>query len=134
MRSRETRDCEVLRPMLRLALSAQSWTEDGISTRSVRGVSGHNGEHWSAIAAGLGRLLELGDTASAEEAQSAIEKEIDREQAVFADTIGEIFAHMTGKHVYRLMPVKPRWHCQILGAVRIHLQDFERLPDVSGID
>ena len=49
----------------------------------IRGVSGHNGEHWSAIAGGLGRLLELGDTASAEEAQAAIEAEIDREQAVF---------------------------------------------------
>ena len=49
----------------------------------MRGVSGHNGEHWSAIAGGLGRLLELGDTASAEEAQAAIEAEIDREQAVF---------------------------------------------------
>lgn len=80
---RETRDLDILRPMLSFSLSAQSWTEDGISTRSVRGVSGHNGEHWSAIAAGLGRLLELGDTASAEEARAAIEAEIDREQAVF---------------------------------------------------
>jgi hypothetical protein len=35
----------------------------------IRGVSGHNGEHWSAIAAGLGRLLELRDTVAAEEAQ-----------------------------------------------------------------
>ncbi len=69
--------------MLRLALAARAWTEDGISVRSVRGVSGHNGEHWSAIAGGLGRLLELGDTASAEEAQAAIEAEIDREQAIF---------------------------------------------------
>jgi hypothetical protein len=80
---RETQDPEVLRPMLRLALAARAWTEDGISVRSVRGVSGHNGEHWSAIAGGLGRLLELGDTASAEEAQDAIESEIDREQAIF---------------------------------------------------
>jgi hypothetical protein len=51
--------------------------------RSVRGVSGHNGEQWSAIAGGLGRLLEFGDTASAEEALAAIDTEIDREQAVF---------------------------------------------------
>ena len=80
---RESRDPAVLRPMLRLALAARGWTEHGISVRSVRGVSGHNGEHWSAIAAGLGWLLELGDTASAEEAQAAIEAEIDREQAVF---------------------------------------------------
>ncbi len=86
---RETRDPGCLRPLLRLALSAQSWTEEGISTRSVRGVSGHNGEHWSAIAAGLGRLLELGDTASAEEAQGAIEAEIDREQAVFDQVAAE---------------------------------------------
>jgi hypothetical protein len=80
---RESRDKDVLRPMLRLALAAREWTEDGISVRAVRGVSGHNGEHWSAIAGGLGRLLELGDTVSAEEAQAAVETEIDREQAVF---------------------------------------------------
>jgi len=86
---RESRDADVLRPMLRLALAARSWTEDGISVRSVRGVSGHNGEHWSAIAAGLGRMLEVGDTASAEEAQSAIEAEIDREQAVLEEVAAE---------------------------------------------
>lgn len=80
---RESRDLDVLRPMLRLALASRAWTEDGISVRAVRGVSGHNGEQWSAIAGGLGRLLELGDTASAEEAQAAIETEIDREQLVF---------------------------------------------------
>jgi hypothetical protein len=80
---RESRDPEVLRPMLRLALDSREWTEDGISIRAVRGVSGHNGEQWSAIAGTLGRLLELGDTASAQEAQAAIETEIDREQAVF---------------------------------------------------
>ncbi len=86
---RESRDPAVLRPMLRLALAARAWTEDGISVRSVRGVSGHNGEHWSAIAGGLGRFLELGDTASAEEAQTAIEVEIDREQAIFNEVAGE---------------------------------------------
>ena len=86
---RESRDPAVLRPMLRLALAARGWTEHGISVRSVRGVSGHNGEHWSAIAAGLGWLLELGDTASAEEAQAAIEAEIDREQAVFDKVAAE---------------------------------------------
>jgi hypothetical protein len=86
---RETSDTEVLKPMLRLALAARSWTEEGISTRSVRGVSGHNGEHWSAIAGGLGRMLELGDTASAEDAQAAIEAEIDREQAVFDQAAAE---------------------------------------------
>ena len=86
---RESRDPDVLRPMLRLALAARGWTEHGISVRSVRGVSGHNGEHWSAIAAGLGWLLELGDTASAEEAQAAIEAEIDREQAVFDKVAAE---------------------------------------------
>jgi len=80
---RETSDLEVLKPMMRFALGARGWTEEGISIRSIRGVSGHNGEHWSAIAGGLGRMLELGDTASAEEAQAAIETEIDREQAVF---------------------------------------------------
>jgi hypothetical protein len=86
---RESRDPAVLRPMLRLALAARAWTEDGISVRSVRGVSGHNGEHWSAIAGGLGRLLELGDTASAEEAQVAIEAEIDREQSIFNEVAAE---------------------------------------------
>ena len=80
---RESRDPDVLRPMLRLALASRAWTEDGISIRAIRGVSGHNGEQWSAIAGGLGYLLELGDTVSAEEAQAAIEAEIDREQAVF---------------------------------------------------
>ena len=75
--------------MLRLALAARAWTEGGISVRSVRGVSGHNGEHWSAIAGGLGRLLELGDTMSAEEAQAAIEAEIDREQSVFDQVAAE---------------------------------------------
>ncbi len=86
---RESRDPDVLRPMLRLALAARYWVEDGISVRAVRGVSGHNGEHWSAIAGGLGWLLELGDTASAEEAQAAIEAEIDREQAVFDQVAAE---------------------------------------------
>jgi hypothetical protein len=80
---RESRDPVALRPMLRFALDARGWTEEGISIRAVRGVSGHNGEHWSAIAGGLGRLLELGDTQSADEALAAIEAEIDREQAVF---------------------------------------------------
>jgi hypothetical protein len=79
----ESRDPGVLRPMLRLALASRAWTEDGISIRAVRGVSGHNGEQWSAIAGGLGRLLELGDAVSAGEAQAAIEAEVDREQAVF---------------------------------------------------
>src|SRR5579872_6109204 len=59
---RESRDPDVLRPMLRLALTARVWSEDGISIRSVRGVSGHNGEQWSAIgrpgtAARTGRYL-----------------------------------------------------------------------------
>jgi hypothetical protein len=80
---RESRDPDVLRPMLRLTLDSRAWTEDGISIRAVRGVSGHHGEQWSAIAGGLGRMLELGDAASAEEAQAAIEAEIAREQAVF---------------------------------------------------
>jgi len=80
---RESRDREVLRPMLRLALASRGWSEEGISIRAVRGVSGHNGEQWSVIAAGLGCLLEVGDTASAGEALAAIDTEIDRERAVF---------------------------------------------------
>ena len=86
---RESRDPGVLQPLLRLALAARAWTEEGISVRSVRGVSGHNGEHWSAIAGGLGRMVELGDTASADEALAAIEAEIDRERRVFDETAAE---------------------------------------------
>src|SRR5262249_10837575 len=44
---------------------------------------------WSAIAGGLGRLLELGDREAADEALAAIETEIDREQAVFDTVIHE---------------------------------------------
>src|ERR1700730_4463647 len=86
---RESRDPDVLRPMLRLALASRAWTEDGISIRAIRGVSGHNGEQWSAIAGGLGRLLELGDTAAAGEGQASIEAEIDREQAIFDEVAAE---------------------------------------------
>jgi hypothetical protein len=80
---RESRDPEVLRGMLRLALASRDWSEDGVSIRAVRGVSGHHGEQWSAIAGGLGRLLEVGSAASAEQALAVIEAEIDRQQAVF---------------------------------------------------
>jgi hypothetical protein len=86
---RETRDPDVLRGMLQLAFASRAWTEEGISIRAIRGVSGHHGEQWSAIAGGLGRLLELGDTASAEEAQAVIETEIDRQQAVFDQVAAE---------------------------------------------
>jgi hypothetical protein len=41
------------------------------------------------IAGGLGRLLELGDTEAADEAQAAIEEEIDRERNVFEAAAGE---------------------------------------------
>jgi len=85
----QSRDPQVLRPMLRLALEAEGWTDKGISTRNVRGVSGHNGEHWSAIAGGLGRLLHLGDLESAEQAQAAIEAEIGRELRVFEKVAAE---------------------------------------------
>ncbi|MCU1325708.1 MAG: hypothetical protein JWN34_1078, partial [Bryobacterales bacterium] len=80
---RATPDPDVLRPMLRFALQLHHWTEEGISVRKIRGVSGHNGEHWSVIAGALGRLLELGETEMAAEAQAAIEAEVDREQAIF---------------------------------------------------
>lgn len=86
---RETRDAAALRPMLKLALQARYWSEEGVSVRAVRGVSGHNGEQWSAIAGGLGRFLELGDQEAADEALAAIEAEIDREQAVFDKTARE---------------------------------------------
>jgi len=86
---RELRDPAALRPMLAFALQSRDWSEEGISIRSVRGVSGHHGEQWSAIAGGLGRLLELGDTVSGEEALAAIEAEIDREQQVFDSLLRE---------------------------------------------
>ncbi len=40
--------------MLRLALASRAWTEEGVSIRAIRGVSGHNGEQWSAICGRLG--------------------------------------------------------------------------------
>jgi hypothetical protein len=86
---RATRDLDSVRAMLRLALAARVWTLDGISLRVVRGVSGHNGEQWSVIGGGLGWLLELGDNAGAEEAQAAIEAEIDREQAILEAAVNE---------------------------------------------
>ena len=91
---RESRDPAALRPMLRLALASRQWSEEGVSVRAVRGVSGHNGEQWSAIAGGLGRLLELGDKEAADEALAAIESEIDREQAVFDKTAAEAGAEL----------------------------------------
>lgn len=86
---RETKDPEVLRSMMRLALASQRWSDDGISTRRVRGVSGHDGEHWSAIAGGLGQLLEIGDRTASDEAIAAIEAEIEREQHIFERTATE---------------------------------------------
>jgi hypothetical protein len=38
---------------------------------------------------GLGRLLELGDTVSAEQAQAAIEAEIDREQCLMKPPLNQ---------------------------------------------
>jgi hypothetical protein len=75
-----TRDTDVLREMLELALVAQRWTLNGISARVVRGVSGHDGEHWSVLAGALGRFLQLGDSAAADKARTAIDQEIDREE------------------------------------------------------
>ncbi len=91
---RETRDPEVLKPMFRVALSARGWREDGVSVRAVRGVSGHNGEHWSVIAGALGRMLELGDRVGADDALAAIEAEIEREQSVFDRTAAETGAEL----------------------------------------
>ena len=81
---RETRDPQVLRPMLRVALAAQRWTDEGISTRNVRGVSG---TQWQSTGvrspAAWDACWNSATTEAAEEAQAAIEAEIDREQAVF---------------------------------------------------
>jgi hypothetical protein len=91
---RETRDPEVLRPMLHLALQARHWTLHGISTRVVRNVSGHDGEHWSVLAGALGRFLELGDEPAAAQARTAIEDEIQREESVFEQAAREIGAEI----------------------------------------
>jgi hypothetical protein len=80
---RESRDAEVLRPMLDLALEARKWSLAGISTRVCRDVSGHDGEHWSVLAGALGRFLEIGDTESADAARTAIDEEIAREEGIF---------------------------------------------------
>lgn len=90
----ESRDPEVLKPMLRLALEARAWSQGEVSRREVRGVSGHNGEHWSAIAGALGRFLELGAAEPADEALAAIEQEIEREQSVFDATAREAGAEI----------------------------------------
>ena len=72
-----------------LALASRGWSEDGISIRAVRGVSGHNGEQWSAIAAAWDDCWNSAIRYPAEEAQAAIETEIDREQAVFDEVAAE---------------------------------------------
>ena len=86
---REIRDPEALKPMLALALQARFWSQQEISRRETRGVSGHNGEHWSVLAGALGRFLELDAKEPADEALAAIEAEIDREQSVFDQTARE---------------------------------------------
>ncbi len=85
----ESRDPDVLRPMLRFALDARRWSVAGISTRVCRDVSGHDGEHWSVLAGALGRFLEIGDTESAEAARAAIDEEIEREERIFEQVVRE---------------------------------------------
>ena len=81
---RETRDLDILRPMLQLRSQSR---DPGRKTASRPVPFAASAVTTASIGvrspAGLGRLLELGDTASAEEALAAIEAEIDREQAVF---------------------------------------------------
>ncbi|HBY59114.1 MAG TPA: hypothetical protein DEH78_04790, partial [Solibacterales bacterium] len=74
--------------MFRLALRALSWPIDGISRRAtelagVGPVSGHDGERLSVLAGALGSFLKGGETALAEEAGAAIERELAREAAEF---------------------------------------------------
>ena len=86
---RETRDCDVLRPMADFVLLARGWDLTGISARTVAldsdgPVSGHDGEMLSVMAGALGRFLELGDAEYAERMSEAIDAELQREARVFS--------------------------------------------------
>jgi hypothetical protein len=87
---RESRDAQVLRPMLDLAIESMGWDQSGISRRVVRGVSGHNGEQLSVLAGAHDRFLETGDGEYALKSAWAIEEEVRREAFVFEETTDEI--------------------------------------------
>lgn len=85
---RETKDRDVLRAMADLALRAMHWDLGFVSRRCVNlglgDVSGHDGERMSIIAGAHGRFLETGDAEYAEKMAVALEQELDRELATFA--------------------------------------------------
>ena len=89
---RKIRDPLVLRPLIDVALTMGQWNLDGISNRfdtldETGPVSGHNGEWLSVMCAALGRALKVGDPQSAEKCTEAIDAELKREAAVFANAI-----------------------------------------------
>ena len=89
----ETRDPDLLRRMLALALEMRAWPLTGISTRwdavdSSGPVSGHNGEWLSVMAGALGRFLQLGLAELAAEAATAIDQELEREALAFRLAFG----------------------------------------------
>lgn len=84
----ETRDPDLLRRMLTLALQMRAWPLAGISTRwdeidHSGPVSGHNGEWLSVMAGALGRFLQLGLADLAAEASAAVDAELEREAHAF---------------------------------------------------
>ncbi|MFN0169688.1 MAG: hypothetical protein ACKV22_24965 [Bryobacteraceae bacterium] len=84
----ETRSPEALRHMCDLAIQALEWDLSGVSRRAVTldangPVSGHNGEMLSVLAGAHGRFLEIGDAEYAGRTAGAIDRELQREAAVF---------------------------------------------------
>jgi hypothetical protein len=74
--------------MVQIAMAMGDWTVDGISTRAqyvgnLGPVSGHDGEWLSVLAGAHGRLLQRGDTESAELTADAIDGELMRELKAF---------------------------------------------------
>jgi hypothetical protein len=66
---------------------AAGWSVPLVSARVVAGVSGHDGEWLSVRAGALGRAAALGATGLAARLREAIDAELAREHAVFADLV-----------------------------------------------
>ncbi len=85
---RKTRDIDSLRRMFAFARRAAHWDVSRISRRGIDvgdtgRVSGHDGEHLSVLAGGLGAFLRAGDAEYAELAAGTIEAGLRRQAAVF---------------------------------------------------
>lgn len=66
---------------------AASWNPAAVSERIVRNVCGHHGEWLSVWAGALGRAIALGANQARELAQSRIDAELAREEAMFGDVL-----------------------------------------------